>query len=257
MGVPIHSPLTLIDHIVEYKKNILSNLQGIYNYNKNIKSNNNLNNDMKKMEDDITSMKEQLSTLKERLTDISKDSCSICFENAMSYPCITPCCSKVFCGSCILEWLLRSNCCPLCRTSFKGNELIQISSETDPRELESLPTKLNALIDFIDKNPDGRFIVYSRFENTFLHLSEKFSTITFQGNKDSIVKILEKFEKGSIKVILFDNKYSGAGLNIQTATHFISMHKLPPQEKKSLLGRANRFGRKVSLEFIELLHEKE
>lgn len=72
-----------------------------------------------------------------------------------------------------------------------------------------------------------------------------------------IGKILRDFEKKTIKVLFLNSKTMGAGMNLQTATHVILLHKMMDEEEKQILGRAYRMGRREPLHVYQLLHERE
>ena len=232
LGVPSHTPLTLVQAVLDYHQK---------------KSN-----------------PDQLTSLRARLEQVSKDSCSICFEEATS-PCITPCCSRLFCGGCILQWLKRSVCCPLCREPFSPSQLIAIGpvrAGTPPaRRLK----KIDALMDILQRYPTGRFIVFSHYENPFVTIEQEIqrASITVDvlagpaQNKDAIAKRLADFEAGRVRVLLLSNRSAILGMNIVAATHIVLLHKMIPEEEKQILGCAYRMGRTKPLQFIKLFHERE
>ena len=110
-------------------------------------------------------------------------------------------------------------------------------------------------------NPGGKFLVFSRYENPLYtlqeHLSNTYPSATLQGNKDVIASLLDRFENGSIKVLLLNSRNAAAGIHIPCATHVILIHKMAHEEEKQILGRAYRMGRTIPLQFIHLLTERE
>ena len=231
LGVPSHTPLTLVQAVMDYHEK---------------KSN-----------------PAQLAALRERLEQVSKDSCSICFEEASS-PCVTPCCSRAFCGACILQWLKRSNCCPLCREQFVPSQLIAIGlagANTVPRRLK----KIEALMDILHRYPQGQFIIFSHYENPFVDIENQMMRASIPvevlagpaQNKDAIAKRLADFEAGRVRVLLLSNRSAILGMNILSATHILLLHKMIPEEEKQILGCAYRMGRTKPLQFIKLFHERE
>ena len=113
----------------------------------------------------------------------------------------------------------------------------------------------------LEENPEGKFLIFSRYENPLLnlyeHLSSSYTSATLQGNKDVIANILSNFEKGKVKVLLLNSKAAAAGINIPSATHVILLHKMIKEEETQILGRAYRIGRTAPLHFIQLLTERE
>ena len=156
--------------------------------------------------------------------------------------------------------MARTLACPLCRTSFHPNQLCAIGAQSIPRSTApKLPKKNEALLKILEENPEGKFLIFSRYENPLLSLQEllSYTSATLQGNKDVIAKILNNFEQGKIKVLLLNSKAAAAGINIPSATHVILLHKMIKEEETQILGRAYRIGRTAPLHFIQLLTERE
>ena len=150
--------------------------------------------------------------------------------------------------------------CPLCRESFHPSALIQIGEQVKESPFYTKkPRKYEALLNLLEENPSGKFIVFGRYDNPFLQIqtkiSEKYSVGILQGNKDVIANMLQEFEKGNTKVILMNSKSVSAGLNIPTATHLVFLHKMDSDEEKQILSRAHRLGRTTPLECITLTHD--
>jgi SNF2 family DNA or RNA helicase len=120
---------------------------------------------------------------------------------------------------------------------------------------------MEALLEILQENPTGRFLIFSRYDSPLESIQEQiignYPSHTLQGNKDSIAKTLAEFEKGNIRILLMNSQTSAAGLNIPSATHLILLHKMAAEEEKQILGRAYRLGRTTPLQYIKLLHQKE
>ena len=134
--------------------------------------------------------------------------------------------------------------------------------ETAESAEPSLPKKQDALLQVMKDNPEGRFLVFSRFDNPFETIEAAVQELGVQvkhvkGNKDAVASTLRAFESGSLRCLLLNSKYAGAGLNITAATHVILLHAMTHEEEKQVLGRAYRIGRKGALTFVKLLHKEE
>jgi hypothetical protein len=126
----------------------------------------------------------------------------------------------------------------------------------------SLPKKQEALLNLIKQNPQGRFLIFSRYDNPFESIETAVNSLGIQvknvkGNKHVITATLKSFEAGTTQCLLLNSQYAGAGLNITAATHVILLHSMTHEEEKQVLGRAYRIGRKGPLTFIKLLHKGE
>jgi len=266
LGVPSHTHLTIVEAATAARQRDIERLQRLLKF----KSEETYANEAVKavaianLEKKITSFQEQIITISKRIEEASKDSCAICFDPP-SKPCITPCCSKLFCGKCILECMTRSTLCPLCRTTFNVSDLCALGDTYIPsKPVIILPKKMEALVDILAKNPTGKFILYSRYnsENTQAVIQDNTSHLnytitTLQGNKDHIATMLADFAEGKIQVLLLNTRNAAAGMNISSASHIILLHKMNSEEEKQVLGRAYRMDRTTPLTIIQLLNENE
>ena len=258
LGVGQQTPITIVDAISQLRVKEIERLERKLTF---LQTENYSSQAIQSIEEKIKRHKDQLVSTQERLKNLPADTCSICFDSGTNSV-VTPCCSKLFCGSCILEWMTRMPKCPLCRESFHPSALIQIGKEVKQSSLlVNKPRKYEALLSLLEENPNGKFIVFGRYDNPFLQIqskiSEKYSVGILQGNKDMIANLLQEFEKGNTNVILMNSKSISAGLNIPNATHLVFLHKMDSDEEKQILSRAYRLGRTAPLECITLLHERE
>ena len=263
LGCNQHTPLTLVEAATAYRKKELERLQRLLEFKQQEEyaSPQAKEQALAHTQDKINRLQEQLQAITSRLQEVSKEGCSICFDTAEN-PCVTPCCNRTFCGGCILEWMLRSVACPLCRTSIHPNQLLHLQTSVGTRApVERKPKKMEALLRILEENPEGRFLIFSRYETTFAtiqeHLGNRLRIAVLQGNKDVVAHTIANFTEGTIRALLMCSKSSAAGMNLQAATHIILLHRMHVEEEKQILGRAYRIGRDTPLHCISLLHEKE
>jgi SNF2 family DNA or RNA helicase len=222
----------------------------------------------------ITSMKEQIASLKQRILHVKDEICAICFEDP-KVPTLVMCCSRLFCGGCIINCIQRNPSCPLCRAKLPYENLRQIdcdslaSLDINASETENTivmppakPKKKDALMKLITETPGGRFLVFNRYDNPFLEiegilLEKGIRVATVRGNKDHVSSILKQFEKGEIQVLLMNSTQAGAGMDLKSATHIVLQHAMKMEEEKQIIGRAIRLGRTAPLNLVRLLHENE
>jgi SNF2 family DNA or RNA helicase len=218
--------------------------------------------------DKIKSLEEQIKQLKERIENYKDEMCPICFDEPQN-PTLTPCCSRLFCAGCILTSLTRQPTCPLCRANIAATGLRGLATEpivqneiVNPNAPPEPLRKTEQLVELIRSTPKGKFLVFSRYDNPFLQISQEIEAMRVavkqvRGNKDVIATTLKGFQKGDTKVLLLNSIEAGAGLNITAATHLILLHAMTHEEEKQILGRAYRLGRTEPLEVIRLLHPDE
>ena len=213
----------------------------------------------------IASLKEQIESLKGRILHVKDEICAICFE-APRTPTLVVCCSRLFCGECIINCMQRNPHCPLCRSGLTFRSLRQIDLEgresaTTVTQAPALLNKKGALLKLLTETK-GKFLIFNRYDNPFLEiegvlLEKGYRVASVRGNKDHVSSILKQFEQGNIQVLLMNSMEAGAGIDLKSATHIVLMHAMRKEEEKQIIGRAIRLGRTEPLNLIRLLHENE
>ena len=192
----------------------------------------------------------QINDIENKFKNILKDPCPICLEK-LDKPLLEPNCQNIFCGSCIFKWIEKKNTCPLCRNTVDTSKLIYIQEEKLednlklPKKMLSKPEKL---LDIIKSNPDGRFLVFSDEQESFIFISKilidhNILFIEIKGSVKTIEKNLEFFKSGKINVLFLNSNTSAAGINLKETTDIILYHKMSTNNENQIIGRANRIGR--------------
>jgi len=222
------------------------------------------------LQEKIKRVTDQISTIRSRIEGFKEELCPICYEEPQEAT-VTPCCSQVFCGQCILTCLTRNAGCPMCRVGIHPGRLKKIVSAADTNAIvtadsEAAPPidkKPEALMRLFRENPEGKFLVFSRYDNPFSSIEKSavdelgLTVRQLKGNKDVISANLNAFDRGAVRCLLLNSHYAGSGLNITAATHVILLHAMTIEEEKQILGRAYRMGRTEPLQFIKLVHDDE
>lgn len=200
-------------------------------------------------------IQQQLTNLQKRIDNISSVNCVICTD-VCEKPVMTSGCCHVFCGNCILTWLKSKPNCPVCRYPANSKELIYIDTSENINQHQQITsellTKQQTVIKIIKSNPNGKFIIFSGFEETFINIRTCLNTesITYgeiSGKKENRENIIDNFKTGKISVLFLNSLNSGDGLNLQEATDIILYHNVSSGLETQILGRANRIGRNINL----------
>lgn len=272
LGVKEEEPMSLVRAVTENRMKELDRLKKTYDFKSSLEYNTPQAKEqaLKSLKDKIQSLEDQISGLKSRIENYKDEMCPICFDEPQN-PSLTPCCGRIFCAGCILTSLTRQPTCPLCRANIHPSGLRNLATrpvEETPAVAEITsavvePLKKNEqLLNLIKTNPNGRFLVFSRFDNPFIQIQQDIEQMNLtvkqvRGNKDVIASTLKSFQGGQTKVLLLNSLQAGAGLNITAATHVILLHAMTHEEEKQILGRAYRLGRTEPLDVIRLLHPDE
>jgi SNF2 family DNA or RNA helicase len=128
---------------------------------------------------------------------------------------------------------------------------------------EKLKNKIENLIEIITSKKNGKFLVFSAYDETFgdgiikEFTKHKIIYSTILGSVSHINNVINDFSSGKINVVMMNAKHYGSGLNLQMATDVILYHEMPKELETQVIGRAQRLGRDGSLVVHYLLHENE
>lgn len=185
------------------------------------------------------------------LTQVEKEFCAICCEDQKD-PCLIPCCGKLFCSSCILEWMKRLATCPLCRTPCLPQTLFHISNHFVDRKKETLPSRTESFINFLNNNTEKKIIVVTRFDHITLAIDSeiKAPSAFFHGNKDILYSLNQDFNKGSLNILFIDNIVNTAGLSFSSADYIVFLFKYSFQDIQKFIGTVQRIDRKSPLTIV-------
>jgi hypothetical protein len=270
LGVKSEDTTSLIDAVTMNLKKELQRLKSTYEFKAGLDYSTAQAKEaaLKSLEEKMKGKEEAIKSIQERIQGFSTEVCPICYDTPTE-PMVTPCCSRVFCGQCILSCRARSAACPMCRTEYRVAQLKKIVLEKEDTEIveEAEPEgpkekKADALLRLFKENPTGKFLVFSRYDNPFTAMEEAITGLgvtvkQLKGNKDGIASTLRQFQGGDVRCLLLNSHYAGSGLNITAATHVVLLHAMTHEEEKQILGRAYRMGRTEPLHFIKLLHPDE
>jgi SNF2 family DNA or RNA helicase len=185
--------------------------------------------------------------------------CVICLEET-EYPTIVNCCYNIYCGKCLLRNMLINQKCPLCREVLEIENLCCLNKLTEEETILS-KSKIEMCLDILNKNRNGKFIIYSSFDNIYYQLFEELDRIglkaeRIESNLFSLLKTVKNFQEGLTNILFISNADLIRGLSLSTTSHLIFFHELPVCElKQVLIHSAQRIGRKNPLKIIHLNSE--
>lgn len=103
-------------------------------------------------------------------------------------------------------------------------------------------------------NDNGNVLVKYQ---SFLQTKEIKSLMLDGGNQKLIEKTIKDYKEGDVQVLLLNSMIEGAGMNLENTTHLLFMHKTEEKFIEQVMGRAQRFGRKLPLNIIMLFNKNE
>ncbi len=226
----------------------------------------------------ITLIQNQIKKLEEKICDIKKkidehndEICPICMGE-ISNPTIVNCCKSFYCFECLAVSLgeLKSSKCPKCAQRITKNDIHIISQENNNESEEKKPIdkkyelkdKLDVLVDLIDNKPNGSFMVFANFAETFNKIRTKLEELKIpyhilKGQASVVKNFIEDFKEKRVRVLMLNAEFFGAGMNLQMTTDLVMFHRFKPEMEEQIVGRAQRLGRKEPLNVYYLLHDNE
>ena len=219
---------------------------------------------IKNVNKNIKSIEEKINSLKDRISNIEKKNCPICIDIAEN-PCISACCNQTFCFKCITLCINsdRKKRCPMCRVKFNLSKLTLLdNSANNIEETNNLLTKNEMLLKILNDNPNGRYLIFSEYENTFNNIIKLFEKNEIKynrlnGSAGRIRNIIKDYKTNKINILLLNAKYYGSGLNLQMTSDIIIYHRMNRELEEQLIGRGQRLGRTSQLKIHHLCYENE
>jgi hypothetical protein len=188
-----------------------------------------------------------------------ENECVICLETG-EFPTIVDCCYNIYCAKCLLKNMLINHKCPTCREGLTVNNICCLKELTPDEKILS-QNKTEACLDILSKNKNGKFIIYSSFDNIYYQLFEEIDKLglkaeRIESNLFSLLKSVKNFQEGKTNILFVSNVDLIRGLSLSSTSHLIFYHELPVCElKQILLLSAQRIGRIQPLKVIHLNSE--
>lgn len=207
---------------------------------------------------------QQLGEISQRFNEILNGTCPIC-QDRITKPVMEPGCQNIFCGKCIFEWFKHKQTCPLCRKQVDNQTLVYINTNetaiVEDKKEEEYKNKETTIINIIQSKPDGKFIIFSDWDETFktiirLLKDNNIEFIEAKGSSENREKSFELFRTGQKKVLFLNSNHNAVGINLQETTDIILYHKMHEQTQQQIIGRANRIGRAETLYVHHLLEQE-
>lgn len=177
---------------------------------------------------------------------------------------IVPCCQGAFELSNLVQALRRASVCPLCRANLTVTDIvIKTSIDIVPSSSRKI-TKEAALDEKIqeifERSPDAKVLICSMFSMyKYIPVIQK-SNIqhdTICGTPQHIKNVIDMYNTGKVKILWYDARHYGCGVNLEQTTHIITLHSMMSDMYRQLVGRAQRPGRTIPLKVINILYQHE
>ncbi|KAF8398205.1 hypothetical protein HHK36_017131 [Tetracentron sinense] len=223
---------------------------------------------------DVSSNPELLKKMVSILQDGDDFDCPICISPPTKT--IITCCAHIFCRSCILKTLKRTNPrCPLCRRPLSESDLFSAPPEPSECDNQGIPSsgrttssKVSALLKLLvesrDENPTTKSVVFSQFRKMLILLEEPlkeagFGILRLDGSMSAKrrAQVIKEFGvRGSDAptVLLASLRASGTGINLTVASRvYLFEPWWNPAVEEQAMDRVHRIGQKDDVKIVRMI----
>ena len=231
---------------------------------------------IKFIDNQIEKLINKYEDVKKRIYQLNDTNCPVCMGE-FTNPVMVSCCNNTFCFDCLAVSMgeLKNNKCPYCRqaitkqhmhifqsdTITKNNNLSGSNTSTNKYDLKD---KLDVLVDLVQNKPDGSFMIFAGYMETFNKIETKLKDLAIsyhilKGQSSTVKKYIEDFREKKVRILMLNAQFFGAGMNLQMASDIIMYHRFTKEMEEQIIGRAQRLGRSIneSLNVYYLLHDNE
>lgn len=234
------------------------------------------NEKIQKLESKKEKILEKENCIKERIR--TNEICNICytdFDGDMIRVCMR-CCNQIFCMQCIASWMKSHSTCPMCRKPvIEKYDLLIVDNKGKAKQKvcnkeEVILTKIDQLVRIVQKKHDGpsastprKILIFSGYDNSLDNIRERFSRLDIKydilkGQSSRVNKLCDEFRNSEQdKILLMNSTYCGSGLNLESTTDIVMMHKFLAETEDQIVGRAQRSGRTSQLKLHYLVYDNE
>ena len=222
----------------------------------------------------LNKLRTKYEEIKKKIYTLNEDYCPICMSN-FTNPVMVECCKNAFCFDCLAVSVgeLKNNKCPYCRQIISQKDIHIFSSDnsdnnklnkSDESNKYQIKDKLEVLVDLISNKPNGSFMIFANYMETFSKIEHKLIEIgisycILKGHASVVKKHIDDFAEKKVKILMLNAQFFGAGMNLQMTTDIIMYHRFNKEMEEQIIGRAQRLGRSndIPLNVYYLLHENE
>ena len=227
---------------------------------------------IKFIENQIEKLINKYEEIKKKIYQLNDTNCPVCMGE-FTNPVIVNCCKNMFCFDCLAVSMgeLKNNKCPYCTQKITQSDIHIFQNENLVKKTTSCCSdkysekdKLNVLLDLVEKKPDGSFMIFAGFQETFNKIETKLKEINIpyhilKGQSSTVKKYIDDFRDKKVRILMLNAQFFGAGMNLQMATDIIMYHRFTKEMEEQIIGRAQRLGRAINepLNVYYLLHDNE
>jgi hypothetical protein len=129
-------------------------------------------------------------------------------------------------------------------------------SHTKENHFESICNLLN-----LNKEQPS-MLIFSSYDGTFRSCKATLKKYNMgykeiKGTPDQINKTVENYNKKELSCLMLNSKHMGFGMNLQTTSDIVIMHKMDPEMENQVIGRAYRIGKTTPLRIWYIYHSTE
>ena len=236
---------------------------------------------IKFIENQIDKLIGKYDDVRKRIYQLNDTNCPVCMGE-FTNPVMVSCCNNTFCFDCLAVSMgeLKNNKCPYCRQAickkqihvFQPDSCSDTNSDVKTNTIDKnnisnkydMKDKLDVLVDSVQKKPNGSFMIFAGYMETFSKIETKLKDLSIpyhilKGQSSTVKKYVDDFRDKKVRILMLNAQFFGAGMNLQMASDIIIYHRFTKEMEEQIIGRAQRLGRAINepLNVYYLLHDNE
>ena len=165
---------------------------------------------IKFIENQIEKLSNKYEDIKKKIYQLNDTNCPVCMGE-FTNPVMVSCCNNTFCFDCLAVSMgeLKNNKCPYCRQAITKQHMHIFQSDTITKNnnLAGLNTnkydlkdKLDVLVDLVKNKPDGSFMIFAGYMETFNKIESKLKDLAIpyhilKGQSSTVKKYIDDFRE--------------------------------------------------------------
>ena len=232
---------------------------------------------IKFIEGQIEKLTNKYEDIKKRIYQLNDTNCPVCMGE-FTNPVMVSCCNNTFCFDCLAVSMgeLKNNKCPYCQQHISKQQIhvfqtdnlegagTKVSIPTSNSNKYELKDKFDVLIDLVQNKPNGSFMIFAGYMDTFHKIETKLKALQIpyhilKGQSSVVKRHIDDFKDKKVRILMLNAQFFGAGMNLQMASDIIMFHRFTKEMEEQIIGRAQRLGRSITepLNVHYLLHDNE
>ena len=176
---------------------------------------------IKFIENQIEKLINKYEDIKKKIYQLNDTNCPVCMGE-FTNPVIVNCCKNMFCFDCLAVSMgeLKNNKCPYCTQKitqsdihiFQNENIIKKTITSCCSDKYAEKDKLDVLLDLVQKKPNGSFMIFAGFQETFNKIETKLKDLgipyhILKGQASTVKKYVDDFRDKKVRILMLNAQF--------------------------------------------------